>query len=312
MVRRLLLFVTALVLVIGVTGCDDSTSEELGIFLQREEPGDNCEHGGVSAETENSETIYVCEGADGLVAAVTESAPDDLCPAGGIEVHYGGSILNVCSDQAGSVTIMPIPAGPSCPVGGLAVTDTNGTSYVCNEGAMSLALEPPGSNCGDGGVAITDASGATWYVCHGESPVIAAGSLCPEGTLDANGTEETIFAFIEGQTSGVYLSSDTAPDGTLNAIPVEATCHSITSPTDMASGSPTGKASVSPYYLILKANESLTFFYRSFSENDLIQADVRAFAGTVPTLSVALRDGRILSVEQLTLPDPSRPGTYAE
>ncbi|MBU1068741.1 hypothetical protein KJ975_04150 [Myxococcota bacterium] len=46
-----------------LAGCDESAKEDtLGVFLQTEEPGDNCEHGGVSARTPDSEIIYVCEG----------------------------------------------------------------------------------------------------------------------------------------------------------------------------------------------------------------------------------------------------------
>ncbi|MBU1412562.1 type VI secretion system tube protein Hcp [Myxococcota bacterium] len=312
MLRKSLLFVVFLGMY-GLAGCDEGPKDEaLGVFLQTEEPGANCEHGGVSASLPDSEIIYVCDGADGAVAAVTEQPPGDRCPEGGIEVHYAGSILVVCSDQAGSVTVTPVPAGPSCPAGGLAVTDAGGTSYICNEEAMNLAIEPPGENCPQGGVAVTDAFGAHWYVCHGASPAFSVGSLCPEGTLGTDGTGEAIYAFIEGETQGIYPGGATAPDGTVDAIPVWATCHSITSPTDLGTGNATGKASVSPYFLILKAGDSLTGFYNSFSNNELIQAAIRVFSAADPTISVALGDGRILSVEQLTLPDPSRPGTYAE
>jgi len=312
MLRKSLLFVVLLGM-FGLAGCDEGPKDEaLGVFLQSEAPGDNCEHGGVSARTPDSDIVYVCEGADGSVATVTEQLPGEGCPTGGIEVHYAGSVLVVCSDQSGDVKVTPVPAGPSCPAGGLAVTDAGGTSYICNEEAMNLAIEPPGENCTQGGVAVTDAFGAHWYVCHGQSPVMSPGSLCPEGTLETDGTGEAIFAFIEGQIQGPYSGGATAPDGTANAIPVAATCHSITSPTDLATGNATGKASVSPYFLILKAGDSLTSFYKSFSENEMIQADIRVFAASDPTISVVLADGRILSVEQLTLPDPARPGTYAE
>jgi len=304
------------VLGIGAASCEDGTeNESFGVFLQQEAPGENCEHGGVRTEPAVGDPVYVCESADGLTAAVAEVPPGEACPTGGVEVHYAGSVLTVCHGESGAVTVTPVSSGPSCPSGGLLVTDAGGTSTVCSETAVQLALEAPGNHCAAGGIAVTDASGGTWYVCHGEDGEVlgtAMGGLCPGGTLEKYDPAEAIYAVVEGSLRGVFPGGATTPDGTTGAIAVVATCHGVYSPTDPATGLVTGRNQMEPYYLIFRVDPALPFLLEAMSINNAVQVAVRVFSGTAPTLSVDLEDGRIISVEQVTLADHLRPGAYTE
>ncbi len=169
------------------------------ILITDEVPGDNCADGGKKIETgvdddgngeldsdEVDEIHYVCngedgadgqngqdgqdgqdgsDGADGLTAliSITDEAPGDNCPNGGIKVDVG-------LDDDGNGILDP--------------DEVDDTAYVCDGNdapATLISVSDAGENCTNGGKKVEvgvddDKSGSlapeevddTWYVCNGQ------------------------------------------------------------------------------------------------------------------------------------------------
>jgi hypothetical protein len=125
---------------------------------------ENCEQGGTRIEL-NDQTIYACNGAEGVPGTEGPRGDDGTTPA---------------------VVVTEEPEGTNCEEGGLSITVDGGTpTYVCNgaEGPEGNAggqgpagespevvveQEPEGDNCALGGIRITVDGGDPVYVCDGE------------------------------------------------------------------------------------------------------------------------------------------------
>ncbi|MBL8919378.1 MAG: hypothetical protein JNJ54_10990 [Myxococcaceae bacterium] len=108
-------------------------------------------------------------------------------------------------------------AGANCANGGVRLTSSAGTSYVCNgqpgmAGQVMVAVEAPGANCSSGGARIT-AGGTSTFACNGapgdagvsvEASSEAPGTNCAAGgtklvtasgsSFVCNGDSSTVFA----------------------------------------------------------------------------------------------------------------------
>lgn len=123
--------------------------------------------------------------------------------------------------------------GANCAAGGVRLTSSAGTSYVCNgqagaAGQVMVAAEAPGMNCTHGGTSIT-AAGTTAWACNGapgdagvsvEASVEAPGTTCPAGgtklvtasgaSFVCNGDASTLFS----RTRVVRASGTPTDNGT--------------------------------------------------------------------------------------------------
>ncbi|GEM_PF-3823667 len=176
----------------GTDGEDGSDGLSTLVSVSEEPEGDNCTNGGIKIEAgldddrdglldpeEVDDTVYVCDGADGVdgltsLISVSDEAPGANCTDGGIKIETG-----LDSDRDGL----------------LDPEEVDGTAYVCTVAGtgsgdgtdgltslISVSDEPPGANCTDGGIKIetgldSDRNGlldpeeveSEAYVCNGSS-----------------------------------------------------------------------------------------------------------------------------------------------
>lgn len=64
----------------------EGVDENTGATITEEDPGENCENGGVKIVVGEGTPVYVCDGAS---ATVTTEPPGENCASGGVKVQVG-------------------------------------------------------------------------------------------------------------------------------------------------------------------------------------------------------------------------------
>lgn len=187
------------------------------------------------------------------------------------------------------------------------------TTPETTQTTVSVDEEPAGSNCAAGGTRITTSDGSVHYVCNAASEeTTTTATLCPSGTSAGDSGTRRYYATFDAQAQGQLTTELTMPDGTPNAVALDAVCYSAGMTINETTGIPTNQLVSTPLGIVMQIGPLLPQLYTIANNKEDVLVEVYAFANDETNVrvlehTITLADAKLTGIELLTANSPDEP-----
>jgi len=199
------------------------------------------------------------------------------------------------------------------------ISCTDGTSATVTNGTgtqtLTVSAEPAGANCANGGLKIVSGSTVN-YVCNGANAAATSTATLPTCDLTAATNSNPIYVDFNGGLA--QITGDVVDRRAVGAVQASATCDESTSngSAHVSTGAGT-EASYSPYVILTQLSRATPQLYDALQRNltgDVKISEYMPAGGKAdgPISTTLLHNAQVMSIEQITLPDPITANQYIE